>query len=134
MGKNYDKFATNRTVKHLREKTVLLGAFYCSAGVNGVLAYLLAQIGGVDRKIALGLLGLGIVMLAMVPLSVLDRRREERDLFAVIGAGFIWLTLSGFFTVALHSWAIPVAVLAEGVCIAAGLLLYRWKKTKGRRR
>lgn len=132
MGKNYNRDANHRTVSFLREKTILIGSFYALTGLNGWIAAWLAWLQKQDRSAVVGLVVLGFVMLAMVPVSVLDRRREMRDLFAVVGAGIVWLFFSGFVAVRLqHLWVFAAVCGGEGALLAAGLWLYRRIKTKG---
>ena len=93
--KKYHEPANRRTIPNLTLYTWLLGMFYCFTGLNCVVAYLHFVRCGIRIQDELDpadmSLMLGVVMLLVTPIMIIDKRKSERNLGAVVGSGFVHL-------------------------------------------
>lgn len=127
--KKYDFPVNRQNTPDLKLYNWLLGLFWGFSGFNCILSHFILQ---TKSDEAPGfLLALGIISLLLIPLKLLDDRKENRGLLAVVGSGFshFYFTLncflSGFFL-----------VVAAYVCqwIVCGFCIYWFKGRKRRHR
>lgn len=112
-------FVSSSNTPNLREKTIIIGMAYLFSGVNCIVDRLVCAEGSVVQ----GRLLLGIMMLLMVPISVMDEKRENRGMLATICACLVHLAFSGMFAYLSTPWwmavyAVEVAVIAVVVFIS----------------
>ena len=101
MKKEYNEYANKRNIPNLELYTQLLGIFYGTLGLNSLLCFFKWKYTmESDSKYAVLFLMLSIVMFMHTPDAMTDERRENRDSFAVIGAGIV----HGFCTITFIVW------------------------------
>ena len=112
-------FVSSSNTPNLREKTIIIGMAYLFSGVNCIANRLVCT----EGSVAQGSLLLGIMMLLMVPISVMDKKRENRGMLATICACLVHLAFSGLFAYLSAPWwiavyAVEVAAIAVVVFIS----------------
>lgn len=89
MKKYYDYYVNRRNTPHLDLYTKLIGMFYFWNGMNFILGSAYALSIG-QKKLAVSGLVLGILMCSLIKDKTTDKRKNQRDLKAVIGDGIIY--------------------------------------------
>lgn len=89
MKKYYDYYVNRRNTPHLDLYTKLIGMFYFWNGMNFILGSAYALSIG-QKKLAVSGLFLGILMCSLIKDKTTDKRKNQRDLKAVIGDGIIY--------------------------------------------
>ena len=82
--KDYDTKASVRNTPHLKEKTWIIGLSYAFSGVN----FIACGLGIFGAAFDIYAVFLGAVLLCMVPVSVLDDRKEMRGTLAAALAAY----------------------------------------------
>ena len=98
--KDYERLANHRNIPHLIENTIIIVLAYCFSGFNLVAAGLHASGLHVDRYLIMG----GVAMLLMVPVSILDDRKEMRGMLYTLGCCIIHLAICVVLSVAFSFW------------------------------
>ena len=84
MKKDYDYYVNRKNTPHLDLYTKLIGMFYFWNGMNFILGSVYALSIGQKKLVVSGLF-LGILMCSLIKDKTTDKRKNQRDLKAVIG-------------------------------------------------
>lgn len=118
---HHENSANRKNTPHLIENTAVIILSYVFSGVNLIYAGF-HSIETIDGSLPKYLIFVGVVMLLMVPISVLDNRREMRGkLAAILGCS---MNLAICFMLSFFSsfWWMAVYVCEVLVCFFASII------------
>lgn len=131
MKKYYDYYVNRRNTPHLDLYTKLIGMFYFWNGMNFILGSAYALSIG-QKKLAVSGLFLGILMCSLIKDKTTDKRKNQRDLKAVIGDGIIYAICAlGISYVVVILVIAPCVYFRNDLC-SLGYLIY-FKQQNGQR-
>lgn len=88
MKREYDFWANKGNIPNLKLYTRLAGIFYSTLGLNLLLCFLYGKC-SLELEYAGLILILSILMFLITPVVILDEKRENRNLFAIITYGIL---------------------------------------------
>ena len=122
-----DFFANKQNTPHLKLYTWLVGLFYAFIGLNVLMSVCWYQ--GNDTESVVLMCVLGIVMCMMVPVAIKDRRRDNRNIIAVIATGAVHLLITLVVLFLFRAYYLIIVYLVEwSVCGA--LIVFYFRKYK----
>ena len=119
-----DYYVDKQNTPKLKLYTWLIGLFYAFSGLNALLSVLGYK--GTDTEISAAGWVVGILMCVMVPVAIKDKRRENRNLGAVISSGVVHLSITVFMLLFFQSSFLMVLYVAEW-CICIVCIIYYHK-------
>ena len=117
MKKYYDYYVNRRNTPHLDLYTKLIGMFYFWNGMNFILGSAYALSIG-QKKLAVSGLFLGILMCSLIKDKTTDKRKNQRDLKAVIGDGIIYAICALGISYVLSFWLLLLVYILEMIYVA----------------
>lgn len=121
MKKYYDYYVNRRNTPHLDLYTKLIGMFYFWNGMNFILGSAYALSIG-QKKLAVSGLVLGILMCSLIKDKTTDKRKNQRDLKAVIGDGIIYAICALGISYVLSFWLLLLVVYFRNDLCSLGYL------------
>lgn len=121
MKKYYDYYVNRRNTPHLDLYTKLIGMFYFWNGMNFILGSAYALSIG-QKKLAVSGLFLGILMCSLIKDKTTDKRKNQRDLKAVIGDGIIYAICALGISYVLSFWLLLLVVYFRNDLCSLGYL------------
>lgn len=121
MKKYYDYYVNRRNTPHLDLYTKLIGMFYFWNGMNFILGSAYALSIG-QKKLAVSGLVLGILMCSLIKDKTTDKRKNQRDLKAVIGDGIIYTICALEISYVLSFWLLLLVVYFRNDLCSLGYL------------
>lgn len=121
MKKYYDYYVNRRNTPHLDLYTKLIGMFYFWNGMNFILGSAYALSIG-QKKLAVSGLFLGILMCSLIKDKTTDKRKNQRDLKAVIGDGIIYTICALEISYVLSFWLLLLVVYFRNDLCSLGYL------------
>ena len=131
MKKYYDYYVNRRNTPHLDLYTKLIGMFYFWNGMNFILGSAYALSIG-QKKLAVSGLVLGILMCSLIKDKTTDKRKNQRDLKAVIGDGIIYAICALGISYVLSFWLLLLVYILEMIYVAWVIFIY-FKQQNGQR-
>ena len=131
MKKYYDYYVNRRNTPHLDLYTKLIGMFYFWNGMNFILGSAYALSIG-QKKLAVSGLVLGILMCSLIKDKTTDKRKNQRDLKAVIGDGIIYTICALEISYVLSFWLLLLVYILEMIYVAWVIFKY-FKQQNGQR-
>lgn len=132
MRKNYDRTANARNTPYLFERILVNAMLFGFTGINHILPYIL-----VDQHTPIldyYALVFGVGMLIMVPLSIIDNRKEMRSWIVVLSTAVIHFVLSVRITELLNDRKFMLVylleVLVSVISVVISLILRKRRKRK----
>jgi len=129
--KYYDYYVNRRNTPHLDLYTKLIGMFYFWNGMNFILGSAYALSIG-QKKLAVSGLVLGILMCSLIKDKTTDKRKNQRDLKAVIGDGIIYAICALGISYVLSFWLLLLVYILEMIYVAWVIFIY-FKQQNGQR-
>lgn len=121
MKKDYDYYVNRKNTPHLDLYTKLIGMFYFWNGMNFILGSAYALSIG-QKKLAVSGLFLGILMCSLIKDKTTDKRKNQRDLKAVIGDGIIYAICALGISYVLSFWLLLLVVYFRNDLCSLGYL------------
>ena len=121
MKKYYDYYVNRRNTPHLDLYTKLIGMFYFWNGMNFILGSVYALSIGQKKLVVSGLF-LGILMCSLIKDKTTDKRKNQRDLKAVIGDGIIYAICALGISYVLSFWLLLLVVYFRNDLCSLGYL------------
>ena len=88
MKKDYEFWASNKTIKNLDLYTKLIGIFFASLGFNFLLVFLYWKF-VYEHEFSGLILLLSVLMFMLTPVVMIDPKKQSRDLVAVVTYGIV---------------------------------------------
>ena len=131
MKKDYDYYVNRKNTPHLDLCTKLIGMFYFWNGMNFILGSVYALSIGQKKLVVSGLF-LGILMCSLIKDKTTDKRKNQRDLKAVIGDGIIYAICALGISYVLSFWLLLLVYILEMIYVAWVIFKY-FKQQNGQR-
>ncbi len=107
------------------KNVILITLVYALLGFNFILGGLFMT--QTDKELSYSFIALGVVMLIMVPISIIDKRKEMRSNAYVIGCMFVYLFCCCMLCLIVPLWLIPIYI---GEIFILTAIFYICKKHK----
>ena len=127
MKKDYDYYVNRKNTPHLDLYTKLIGMFYFWNGMNFILGSVYALSIGQKKLVVSGLF-LGILMCSLIKDKTTDKRKNQRDLKAVIGDGIIYTICALEISYVLSFWLLLLVYILEMICSLGYLQIFQTAK------
>ena len=127
MKKDYDYYVNRKNTPHLDLYTKLIGMFYFWNGMNFILGSVYALSIGQKKLVVSGLF-LGILMCSLIKDKTTDKRKNQRDLKAVIGDGIIYAICALGISYVLSFWLLLLVYFRNDLCSLGYLHIFQTAK------
>lgn len=126
-----DYWVSKQNTPNLKLYTWLIGLFYGFAGLNSLASVLWYQ--GTDVEMICAGWMVGSCMCIMVPAAIKDKRRENRNLGAVILCGMVHLLITVFMLLLFHASFLMILYVLEW-CVCIVCIIYHHKNRLGKKK
>ena len=119
-----DYFVNKKNTPNVELYTLLLGLFFAFSGINFILSYLVYRQSNIFVS---DFLMMGIILLITTPIVIMDRRKENRGVKAVVLSVLMHIFCTLICVCSLQFWALLVVYMAE-LLFCAILTIYLKRK------
>lgn len=129
MKKNNDYWVTHQNTPNLKRNTVLIGMFFFFSGLN---CFLCATLGRAKsgEELSAYLILMGVCLFLVLPAQVLDKRRANRGLLAVVSSAVMCLFVSILVAYVSSFELMLLALLIESSVVVAYVILTKYNQKK----